>query len=92
MVHKVVYHSGVLSRMQLVLLQFSTEVTHSEASILCVMLMYLLHVFDCFCCVLLLQILLAVCQLFWYICIQCQNGQHSSLKVWSHLLCIMCNV
>ena len=34
MVLKVVYHFGVPSRMPLVLSQFSTEVTHSNTSIL----------------------------------------------------------
>ena len=37
--HRVVYHFGVLSKMLLAPLQFFTEVTRSQASVLCVTLM-----------------------------------------------------
>ena len=65
MVHKVVYHYGVLSRMQLVLLQFSTEVTLPSCSF---------NIVYCFRCMLLLQILCAVYKSVCYSCVLCESG------------------
>jgi len=62
--HKVVYHCGVLSRMLLALLQFSTEVIHFQALISYAALMQTQFVFppQCHCrawCSVVLQIFLS---------------------------------